>query len=86
MVPRKTHRLMRTNDLIDRFRGLPNEFYLLKGVLIATNGWGFDDIKRFNALIDTSLIAARMDALNNEARDRMQAELDGIRDNIGPTT
>ncbi|HDR9033327.1 TPA: hypothetical protein QDB07_000776 [Burkholderia vietnamiensis] len=78
MASRKTQRYVRTTGLIDRFRDLPNEFYLLKGVLCATNGWSFDDSKRFNALIDTTLIAARMDALNNAARERMRAELDAM--------
>lgn len=77
----KTNRLVRTNALIDAFRGLPDEFTMLKGVLCAPNAWALDDSKRFNALIDTSLIAARMDALNNEARERMRAELDAMQKN-----
>lgn len=74
----KTSRIARTNALIDAFRGLPDEFTMLKGVLCAPNGWTLDDSKRFNALIDTRLIAARMDALNKAARERMRAELDAM--------
>ncbi|HDR9283681.1 TPA: hypothetical protein QDB45_005295 [Burkholderia vietnamiensis] len=78
MAAGKTSRIVRTNALIDAFRGLPDEFTMLKGVLCAPNGWTLDDSKRFNALIDTTSIAARMDALNNAARERMRAELDAM--------
>lgn len=86
MANRKTQRHLRTMSIIRSFHGLPNEFYLLKGVLIASNGWSYDEVRRFTALIDTTLIATRMDEMNNEARARMQAELDGIRESAGSGT
>ncbi|HDR8994410.1 TPA: hypothetical protein QDB01_000287 [Burkholderia vietnamiensis] len=79
MAAGKRNRIARTNALIDAFRGLPDEFTMLKGVLCAPNRWSIDDSKRFNAMIDLSLIAARMDALNNAARERMRAELDAMK-------
>ncbi|MGX5872936.1 hypothetical protein MJ547_04140, partial [Burkholderia gladioli] len=75
----KTSRIARTNALIDAFRGLPDEFTMLKGVLCAPNGWVSADSKRFNMLIDLTSIASRMDAINNAARERMRAELDAMK-------
>ena len=53
-----------TNRVIDYFVGHPEEFSMLKGLLIATHAMDAAAAKKFEAMIDPALIAARMDAIN----------------------
>ncbi|WP_109479064.1 hypothetical protein [Paraburkholderia sp. C35] len=78
-MARKTARTARTQTLINGFRGNDHEFSMLKGVLCMAHDWSYADTQRLAALIDTSLIAQRMDDINNEARARMRAELDAMK-------
>lgn len=65
----------RTQDVIDHFRGLPGEFYMLKSLLVLPTGiengeskrggyWaGVKVRKQVNALYDGLMIAKRMDEM-----------------------
>ncbi|NTX43064.1 hypothetical protein HT749_06590 [Burkholderia cepacia] len=78
-MARKSARTVRTQALIDGFRGNDHEFSMLKGVLCMAHGWSYPETQRLNVLIDSALIAQRMDEINNEARGRMLAELDAMK-------
>ena len=78
-MARKSARTARTQALIDGFRSNDHEFSMLKGVLCMAHGWSYPDTQRLGTLIDTALIAQRMDEINNEARARMLAELDAMK-------
>lgn len=56
----------RTQCVIDTYRGLPGEFYMLKGLLCLDTVRidGVDWRSRVNSMLDGLLIAARMDELN----------------------
>jgi len=56
-----------TQNVINYFKGLPKEFHLLKGLLIASHNMNKSGKKNFYKSIDTILIAERMDELNKEA-------------------
>ncbi|MCW0163720.1 hypothetical protein OIV56_13390 [Burkholderia pseudomallei] len=81
-MARKSARTVRTQALIDGFRGNDNEFAMLKGILCMAHGWSYPETQRLGVLIDSSLIAQRMDEINNEARARMLAELDAMRQGV----
>lgn len=81
-MARKSARTVRTQALIDGFRGNDNEFSMLKAVLCMAHGWSYPETQRLGVLIDSSLIAQRMDEINNEARARMLAELDAMKQGV----
>lgn len=66
MSDRLEGRKARTEALIDHFRGLPQEFGMLKGVLCATHVMEGQDSTRWLYFFDTLRIAGRMDELNME--------------------
>lgn len=57
-------RKQNTCNVIEYFKGVDNEFYLLKGLLIASHNMNEKGKAHFDNAIDTLLIAGRMDALN----------------------
>ena len=81
-MARNNARTVRTQALIDGFRGNDNEFSMLKGVLCMAHGWSYPETQRLGVLIDSSLIAQRMDEINNEARARMLAQLDAMKQGV----
>lgn len=81
-MARKSARTVRTQALIDGFRGNDNEFAMLKGILCMAHGWSYPETQRLGVLIDSSLIAQRMDEINDEARARMLAELDAMKQGV----
>lgn len=70
----------RAQDIIDGFRGLPGEFMMLKGLLCLShtvegaeekrNGYqaGSSVRRKVEAIFDSTMIAARMDEINNGER------------------
>ena len=67
----------RTQQIIDYYRGLPDEFGMLKGLICATHAMTHADAGAFRELIATAQIAARMDELlraQNEECLRILAE------------
>ncbi|SDG92017.1 hypothetical protein SAMN05216466_10656 [Paraburkholderia phenazinium] len=77
-TPSMRARAKRTQTMIDDFRGAPHEFQMLKGVLCMAHQWPEADRTRFYRTIDIVMVAQRMDAINNEARDRAKAELEAM--------
>jgi len=63
-------RRARTQTIIDRFKGLSDEFSMLKGVLCAYHGFIYTDGLKYQDLIDTIMIAARIDEIQKEALAR----------------
>lgn len=61
----------RTQATINYFRGHPEEFKLLHGVLIMAHAWELEESIEFRKIIDSELIAARMDELNKKARRKV---------------
>lgn len=57
-------RTIRTQMIIDSFKGLTNEWYMLKGVLMASHTLDSKQTRDFDQIVDCMLIAERMDALN----------------------
>ena len=57
----------RARKIIGYFQGFHNEFDMLKGVLCAYHSWSYEDTQAYRALIDTGLIAERMDELQKKA-------------------
>lgn len=60
----------RTQSIIDNFRGNDDEFAMLKGVLCADHKFDRESEKAFDELIDSMMIAERMDELQAQARNR----------------
>ena len=74
-----TDRAARTQHIIDRFKGKPEEWGMLKGVLCMDHGLAYDDplAVALRETIDTVMVAKRMDELNREAIERWAAKPDG---------
>lgn len=68
-----------TTKIIDNFREAPrdHEFYMLKGLLLATHAleFGSPEHKKLTSIINGVQIAERMDELNNEAREKAMKEI-----------
>ncbi len=65
----------RTQAIIETYRGLPGEFYMLKGLLCLDGAIG--EYKSVRRIFDTSAIAERMDEINRAdvaAAQRIAAE------------
>ncbi|MBN3762367.1 hypothetical protein [Burkholderia sp. Ac-20365] len=69
MSIRLRNQKLRTQKVIDHFRGLPGEFPMLKGLLCASHPMEGQDVVRYRYFFDSSLIAARMDEINAAARE-----------------
>ncbi len=67
MAKQKTRKTQRTETLLEGFRGNPDEFVMLKGVLCMALGLDYADEQKARSLFDTKMIAARMDAMNAAA-------------------
>ncbi|MCA8448994.1 hypothetical protein [Burkholderia vietnamiensis] len=65
----KTARSARTQSFIDAFREADNEAAILKAFIGLMHGGTYEDSQRFEALIDTSIVAERIKTLN-EAQHR----------------
>lgn len=67
-----------TAAIIQDFKGLPGEFYMLKGLLCAERDsvmpYGSASSRKYRSLISTKLIAARMDQINQEAVEIVRRE------------
>lgn len=67
-----TNREQRTKRIIERYRNLPGEFYMLKGLLCLSGAVGVglscaeanSEEKKVDAMFDLGMIARRMDELN----------------------
>lgn len=57
-----------TRKIIDSFRGLPGEWYMLKGLLCADRSMEYNSLeyKAYNSVVNGVMIASRMDELNRE--------------------
>jgi hypothetical protein len=64
----------RTDKIIDSFRGLKDEWGMLKGVLCADHTLEGEDRRTWDQLIDGVRVAERMDEIQNEARAKALAE------------
>lgn len=72
-----TKREQRTKRIIERYRNLPGEFYMLKGLLCLSGAVGAGlsygeankEEKKIDALFDLSMIAKRMDEINSGVID-----------------
>lgn len=66
----------RTEAIIENFKGNADEFAMLKGILCLTNGPSRIDYKeyeKFSKLIDTQMIAKRMDEINRKVIESIRA-------------
>lgn len=63
-----TSRTARTQHIIDRFKGLPGEWSMLKGLLCADHGLAYDDpfAVAMREHLDTMMVARRMDDITRE--------------------
>jgi len=59
-------RKQRTALIIEKFKDNADEFKMLKGVLCMDHGWDSHGWSLLSELIDTVMIAERMDAINKE--------------------
>jgi hypothetical protein len=59
-----TSRTDTTNRVVDYFRGHGEEYSMLKGLLLATHAMDGVDARQFDSLIDTMMVAKRMDEIN----------------------
>ncbi len=55
-----------TKLVIDRFKDNEDEFAMLKGILCLSHGWDFESSDKLKELVDTKMIAERMDEVNNK--------------------
>jgi hypothetical protein len=69
-ILRLTKRAERTKQLIDYFRGLPEEFGMLKGLLLAGHIMKDQDVVRYRYFFDSIRIAERMDEITRDAKAR----------------
>ncbi|ALL68697.1 hypothetical protein K788_0000280 [Paraburkholderia caribensis MBA4] len=69
MTLRLRNQKLRTQKVINHFRGLPGEFSMLKGLLCASHSMEGHDEVRYRYFFDSSLIAARMEEINAAARE-----------------
>lgn len=53
----------RTQSIIDNFRGNPDEFAMLKGVLCASHKFDRDGADAFRELVDAMMLAERLDEI-----------------------
>lgn len=67
-MPRKTKRTIRTETLLAKWKGLPGEFYMLKGLICMEHPFPHPSKERqmIDKLFDGILIARRMDDMNRE--------------------
>ena len=65
----------RTKKTIDYFKGHPSEIELLHGILIIAHSWEIQESIDFRMVINTIMIAHRMDELSKEARNKLLEEL-----------
>lgn len=65
----------RTQKILDYFRGMPDEFLLLKGLLIAQHPFNWAESKAIRTAYDGGMIATRMDAINAEIRTLVLADM-----------
>lgn len=83
----KITKAQRTQAIIEKFKGLPGEFYMLKGLLIldyAVEGAAADgdylaknaQAEKVRAIYDTTAIAQRMDAITREQLEGLKKSLD----------
>jgi hypothetical protein len=56
-----------SQDVIEYFRGLPGEFYMLKGLLCAEHALKGDATSDIEGLFDRLMIAERMDEIQRSA-------------------
>lgn len=68
-----------TTKIIEYFKEAPreHEFYMLKGLLIATHAleFGSPEHKELTSIINGIQIAARMDEINEEAKKKAMTEI-----------
>ena len=63
------YRELRTRAILKRWKGLPGEFYMLKGLLCISAVFDAEHFEgeMVRALFDSKMIAERMDEIQNEA-------------------
>lgn len=66
---------LRTQQILDYFKGMPDEFLLLKGLLIAQHPFNWADGKAIRTAYDGGMVATRMDAINAEVRALVLADM-----------
>jgi hypothetical protein len=65
-MARTSNAVKNTKEIINRYRGKNSEFYMLKGLLVACHEMSYKDQEKFQKLVDTMLIAKRMDEIIKE--------------------
>lgn len=77
---REQDRLTRTQKIIETFRNLPGEYYMLKGLLCVESALRDEQDRATRKHIadayDTHTIAKRMDEINREACAKMLREIE----------
>ena len=69
---KKTNAYLNTIKILEYYRNLNNEFELLKGLLCFTHPLGWKESQKYYKLIDTVLIAKRMDEINKESWNQVK--------------
>ena len=70
---KQAQRVGRTVQMLKRYRGLRDEFEMLKGVMCAPFGLPPGDYEIADQVFDGGMIAARMDAINAETKAKVLA-------------
>lgn len=61
----KTDRTRRTEVFLNKWKGNAREWDYLHGVLCLSHGWNTSEFLEFTKIIDTMMIAKRLDELNH---------------------